>query len=271
MLATVLCGQSCKARREPSGGETAPNATASATLITLERQACYGSCPVYRLQLHADGRVEFSGEHFTGHCGEAEGRISPDAWASLVARFDAIGFWSLQDVYHCGYDAGPSVTSIRAGDREKRVEYDPLCGSHGELLALAAAIDEAAGARRWVDGCGLVLPTAQILSFVDGSAALPAGYESALAEAIKTLEQTPVAAGLSVFGTAYRTERDAGTLAKARADAVKAALVSRGIAATKVELDSAVASEQYLGSTPRNVSIHVKQSPCGCPGGSFGR
>jgi hypothetical protein len=33
---------------------------AAAPVITLERGACFGTCPVYKLSIFADGRVEYA-------------------------------------------------------------------------------------------------------------------------------------------------------------------------------------------------------------------
>jgi hypothetical protein len=43
----------------PTTPETANQADVE--LITLERQACFGFCPIYTLGVHGDGRVDYSG------------------------------------------------------------------------------------------------------------------------------------------------------------------------------------------------------------------
>src|ERR1041385_8201332 len=44
--------------------------------ITLERTACFGTCPMYKLTIDSDGTVTFNGERFTKTTGIAKGKIS---------------------------------------------------------------------------------------------------------------------------------------------------------------------------------------------------
>ena len=265
-IAMGACSGRCTCARRPAAVRPP-----EPTLITLERGACYGSCPVYSLQLHPDGRVEFRGEHFTGRCGTAEGRLSPGAWASLVERFHAIDYWQLRDVYSCGHDAPHAITSIRVGEVEKRVDYDPLCEAPPGLLDLQHAIDDAAGAKRWAAGCGATSPNIPALAFDKDSSALARSQDAALGVAVQTLHDTPVAAGLVLYGSASKDEKDAATLAAARVAAVKNALVARAVDPAKIEIASGVASVDAPGAAARGVAVRLQENPCGCPGGSFGK
>ena len=44
--------------------------------LTLERGMCYGTCPVYTVAVTADGKVEWTGEHFVKEIGHAFWSIS---------------------------------------------------------------------------------------------------------------------------------------------------------------------------------------------------
>src|SRR5215467_173822 len=70
--------------------------------ITLERTACFGTCPVYRLTIKSDGSVTFEGERFTKTTGIATGKISPGDFHSLVNEFEKINYFSLADAYTPG-------------------------------------------------------------------------------------------------------------------------------------------------------------------------
>src|SRR5579862_9270632 len=79
---------------QPGFGQT-KNSIPSDTKIVLERTACFGSCPIYKLTISADGTVEFEGKDFVQVKGNAKGKISTDAVHQLVVAFDEIKYFSL--------------------------------------------------------------------------------------------------------------------------------------------------------------------------------
>lgn len=156
----ALLGAGCRKETGPSEDDFA----AKTSLIRLERTACYGACPVYTIELHANGLVEFDGRNFTGTCGRATGTIAPDAFARLARRFHAAEFFRLRDDNDrpgggpCGADCGGAITAIRVGDKGKTVRDTYCCTTPPALDALDTAIDEAAASARWVGGCNQVPP-----------------------------------------------------------------------------------------------------------------
>ena len=66
------------------------------TKISLERTACFGSCPVYEITVDASGEVQFDGKNFVREKGRHRGTISPDDFARLVKKIEQINFFSLK-------------------------------------------------------------------------------------------------------------------------------------------------------------------------------
>ncbi len=147
----------------------APGATSSAAdSIALERGACYGTCPVYRVVIGADGRIRFaSAEPGRATTGTADGAAG--AVAALVRRAEAAGFFELPDEIVgdralCRDRATDSptvaVTIYRAAGVKRVVDYrgcapDPAAeGRLERLRALEAAVDSAAGSSRWARPAG---------------------------------------------------------------------------------------------------------------------
>jgi len=129
--------------------------------ITLERTACFGSCPIYKLTIASDGTVTFDGERFTKVQGIATGRISPSDFRRLVAEFEKINYFSLPDSFSPGTPVCPrmvtdmpsAVTSIRLNGKAKSVSHYHGCGDSGvlpKLSALENKIDEVAGTQKWI-------------------------------------------------------------------------------------------------------------------------
>jgi acetamidase/formamidase len=129
--------------------------------ITLERTACFGTCPVYKLTIKSDGSVMFQGERFTKTTGTATGKISATDFRALVAEFEKSDYFSLADAYTPGTKECPrpttdmpsAETSIHLNGRAKRVAHYHGCGNEGSLSKLTALedkIDEVVGTQKWI-------------------------------------------------------------------------------------------------------------------------
>src|SRR5262245_11449445 len=69
-------------------------------MITLERTACFGSCPDYKLTITADGAVVFQGRQFVKQEGVTiKSAISQERLKQLIAEFDRVRFFSMEDNY----------------------------------------------------------------------------------------------------------------------------------------------------------------------------
>jgi len=129
--------------------------------ITLERTACFGTCPVYKLTIASDGTVTFQGERSTKTNGTAVGHINVADFRRLKDDFAQINYFSLPDAYLPGTKECPrnvtdmpsANTSIRLNEKFKRVSHYLGCGDAGALSRLTALenkIDEVAGTEKWI-------------------------------------------------------------------------------------------------------------------------
>src|SRR3954469_345953 len=74
-------------------------AAGSALTVSLERTACYGRCPIYKVTVLRDGTVEWQGEQFVKTRGKATAKLSPATMAQLAEAFKAADFFALHDKY----------------------------------------------------------------------------------------------------------------------------------------------------------------------------
>jgi len=137
------------------------NQTGNNDVITLERTACFGACPMYNLTIAADGVVTFNGRQYTKTKGIARGQISTNDFRQLVAEFEKIDYLSLPDNYSPGTPVCPQMitdmpsanTSIRLNGKTKSVSHYHGCGDSGalaKLTTLERRIDEVAGTEKWI-------------------------------------------------------------------------------------------------------------------------
>lgn len=112
LLGLLLCGAPSYAA-EPVA--PAPDA------LVLERTACSGSCPVYTLTLHRDGRVHFVGVKDVALVGEKDCRIEAVFAQHLFGQFDRSDFGKLGARYPTEVEEFPGLvlTLTRAGASQR--------------------------------------------------------------------------------------------------------------------------------------------------------
>ena len=130
-------------------------------VITLERGACFGTCPVYQLKIYEDGKVEYEGKEFVRVRGKANGQITKDALQTLIREFEKIDYVKLDDSYEIGTKNCPeewtdhplAITSLNWQGKEKKIRHYHGCRGVAvldQLTALENKIDEVANTKRWI-------------------------------------------------------------------------------------------------------------------------
>ena len=161
---SLLAVAACAPAQNGVGGTVAGEQTQGTTVTTdsrvvLERGPCFGTCPVYRVEIAADGTVSWNGERFVEHTGRATASIPADSAASLMRHLDAAGFYDLADRYMhgekpCGeyHTDAPYVTLTMTLDgRTKIVQHDYGCTGTPEVLRrMHERVDSVAGVERWI-------------------------------------------------------------------------------------------------------------------------
>jgi hypothetical protein len=67
--------------------------------ITMSREPCFGTCPVYYLEIDGNGKVTYRGYHYVNVTGERIAHISPPKVRELIAAFDNADYFNLRDGY----------------------------------------------------------------------------------------------------------------------------------------------------------------------------
>ena len=161
-LVTGAVAACSPAQNGTADGANQPAAVVSAdSRVTMQRMPCFGTCPVYTVDIMADGTVTFTGENFVDSTGTRTAAIAPDSAAALMRELTARGFHDFADRYtheakECGSyhtDAPRVILTLRTSGRVKTVEHDHGCSdAHDALRALQDRVDSVAGVRRWVGG-----------------------------------------------------------------------------------------------------------------------
>jgi hypothetical protein len=168
LAATLIAGCGAPPEREGAAGmhddSTVVRAAAAPAppVITLERMACFGSCPVYAVALWADGRVQWDGRAHVQTLGVQETRVAADDVAALLQRLQAPRAMDGDVVFEegvpeCGRHLpdGPRfalAVSTPDGARHS-VRFDAGClDAPRHYTTLADEVDIVAGTRAFIEG-----------------------------------------------------------------------------------------------------------------------
>lgn len=232
---------------EPPGAPTAP----AGVHIRLERGPCPSDCAAYSIDMAGDGLADYQGDEHVLVKGHHLYRVDPAAVASLLERFHRAGFFGLRGDFTVRTgDAPRNVLSVTIGaDVWSVSEQDgAAAGMPAEVAALEDAVDEAAGARRWVKGDADTLRLLREERFDFGSEAGADMLAQAAANGREEVVTGLIAAGAPVAPRAgFLRPQGEGTSALEQAiDAGRPAIARRLIAAGA--LDGSGARERALRS-----------------------
>ncbi len=160
VAAGVLLGLASCARNgaESKPADQSSQSAASAPVITLERTACFGGCPVYTISVSPSGEVQYEGRAHVRQLGAATGRVPRERVDSLLSELDRGGYFTFAERYTspepaCGRyvtDSPSVITSVTLRGHTKRIAHDYGCGAApGALVVLEHRIDEAVNSDQW--------------------------------------------------------------------------------------------------------------------------
>jgi hypothetical protein len=125
----------------------------STVVIRLERGPCMGGCPIYSIEIHGDGSVAYEGVNFVDVTGRQTGQVPVEDVRALVARLEAARFTRLRDEYRSEISDGVTYRTTFSHDGRSKTVVNYVghqVGMPQSVGEIEGAIDQAAGARRWV-------------------------------------------------------------------------------------------------------------------------
>ena len=160
LAAGVLLSLASCARNgaESKPADRSSQSATSAPVITLERTACFGSCPVYTISVSPAGDVQYEGRAHVRKLGAATGKVPRERVDALLSELERGGYFTFAERYAspepaCGRyatDSPSTITSVTLRGHTKRVTHDYGCGgAPGALVILERRIDEALNSGQW--------------------------------------------------------------------------------------------------------------------------
>jgi Domain of unknown function (DUF6438)/Ankyrin repeat len=121
--------------------------------ISLERRGCFGDCPIYKIDIHGDGRVIYRGSGYVDVQGEHSYRVPVDDVAKLVGGMAARDIWSLRPVYRARITDSPThvlVMKLGADTHELEDYVGQLAGMPRAVTDFENDIDKTARSDMWL-------------------------------------------------------------------------------------------------------------------------
>lgn len=122
-------------------------------VVTLERQPCFGTCPVYILSIFEDSTVIYLGINHVAVPGVQVSHIEPSEVEWLVQEMELSGYFGWNDEYTqmLVTDQPYVITSITTDDESKRiVRYDGDPNAPIGLVRFENRIDRVTNSNQWI-------------------------------------------------------------------------------------------------------------------------
>ena len=106
-------------------------------IISLQRTACFGTCPIYKIEIFSDGSGIYTGTRFVENIGVTKFSLSETQLNLILTKAEAIGFTSMKEEYSEPISDLPT-TFIQIKDKKIR-DYT---GAPKTLKNLESLIDQ---------------------------------------------------------------------------------------------------------------------------------
>jgi hypothetical protein len=90
--------------------------------FSMERTACFGSCPSYKVTIDKDGNAVYEGRRFAPREGRFVGKVDAVTMKELYDKAVAVGFFGMEDKYDRAVTDLPStIIRVHAQGKDKQV------------------------------------------------------------------------------------------------------------------------------------------------------
>ncbi len=132
--------------------------------MKLSRTGCYGKCPAYSIEIHADGTAIYTGKDYVSVPGERREHLSTQQVEELVEAFRKANYFSLKHKYVASVTDHPTYkTSFEVnGVKKSVVDYDgQRAGMPKAVTELEETIDRVVGTAKWIKGNAETAPASK--------------------------------------------------------------------------------------------------------------
>lgn len=167
----VSSGPSTPVGQPPLGSDSVPKPPDEPKFeLSMQRTPCMGRCPTYKLEIHDDNSVVYTGQQNVSVVGEQKGTITADGRAKIIAKIEALQLFDYDQTGHLKQEPkcrsngdGTQTCEMTMGGMcsdtphanfvvslgEKKVTTTNLHCSENPLDELETLLAEVADTKRW--------------------------------------------------------------------------------------------------------------------------
>jgi hypothetical protein len=119
--------------------------------ITMDKGACLGNCPVFKLTIYENGIAAYLGERNTDRTGLYYKKLEKKEWEQLLAGFRETNLWQFNDIYRGDFmDQQSQTVSITFFDQGSSKKVMGKSSRPEAVRALERRLDAIVRADGWV-------------------------------------------------------------------------------------------------------------------------
>ena len=142
LLLLILSLYSCKSGQ-------APAEEFAKAFISMERTACYGKCPVYKITIYGTGKAAYEGQANVAKKGTFQKTISKKDVVNLFNAFEKASFFDFNNEYTGQYSDLPPTYLTYQNKNEIKKTIKDYWKAPDELKNLEKMVDEIANTEGW--------------------------------------------------------------------------------------------------------------------------
>lgn len=99
--------------------ESDPN---DSLFASIERTPCFGTCPIYTMEIYDSGYTEYRGRRFVDNVGRFYAKVDQGKLQAIRDKAIEIGYFDMQDEYPSEIADFPStITTVKIDGKRKRI------------------------------------------------------------------------------------------------------------------------------------------------------
>ncbi|MEO6882854.1 MAG: DUF6438 domain-containing protein [Bacteroidia bacterium] len=148
ILAIVFTYSTCHSAKKTNLKGNVGEFGNDSTLIWMSKTPCFGTCPVYTIDIHANGKVFFDGTQNVSKIGKFQKQLTKQLVDSLTNIFENAPFWDFKDNYSAMMTDIPT-TYIRFVHNGKDKKIRDYYNAPQSLRILEKMIQQIANSDDW--------------------------------------------------------------------------------------------------------------------------
>lgn len=117
---------------------------ADADFVSLSRTGCYGTCPIFKIQVFGNGNVIYYGRQFVDKLGIYTGTLGSDDMKVLLEKVADAKLFEKPEQYPIdNFDFPQFIVEFQVGDKLKTIRGNSYADK--EVLELTLLLDELSG------------------------------------------------------------------------------------------------------------------------------